>query len=364
MKKYVLLNPGPVNITESVRKALIGQDICHREEEFSYLLQEIRRKILKIYNVDESVYTTIILISSGTGAVEASICSCIPEDKKLMVISNGVYGERMIKIANAYKIPVKAIIYKWGEKINLDEIEDILKSDKNSKIYAIAVVHHETTTGLLNPLDKIGKLAKKYNKILIVDGVSSFGGEEINFENWGIDIIAATVNKCIHAVPGCAFTVARKSLIDKMREIRPRSIYLHLLTYYELQEKGIPPFTPAIQVMYAFNQALNEFLEGGIKKRIEHYKKLSSLIRKKAKEIGLKFFLNEKEYSNTLTSFYLPDNISYEFLHNELKKRGFIIYAGQAGLKNKIFRIANMGNIKKKDIEKLFENIREIINNY
>jgi len=362
MKKYVLLNPGPVNITESVRKALVGEDICHREEEFSHLLQEIRRKILKIYNLDSKRYTTVILTSSGTGAVEASICSCVPEDKILFVISNGIYGERMIQIANAYKIPVKSVIYKWGEKINLSEIEDILKSDKDSKIYAIAIVHHETTTGLLNPLDKVGTLAKKYNKILIVDAVSSFGGEEINFDNWGIDVVSSTANKCIHSVPGCAFVILKNSLIDAMKDISPRNIYLNLLTYHNLQEKGIPPFTPAIQVMYAFNQALDEFLEEGIEGRVKRYKKLSLLARKKAKEIGLKMLLDEKDYSNTLTSFYLPDNISYEFLHDELKKRGFIIYAGQAGLKNKIFRIANMGNIKEEDIERLFENIYEIIN--
>jgi len=355
----ILLNPGPVNITDSVRSALLKEDICHREKEFSDLLKSIRNKLLKIYNLTSSDYTTVVLTCSGTGAVEASICSFVPKGKKILILSNGVYGERMVKIAKVHHINVASLICSWGEEIPLDRVEKLLKSDPD--IRAVGVVHHETTTGLLNPLEEISNVVKKFGKILIVDGVSSFAGEVIDFYNWDIDVLAATANKCIHGVPGCSFVIFKRKLLKLKENIPVRSIYFDIFQYHKSQEQGIPPFTPAIQVMYAFDQALDELLNEGVENRINRYKKLANLIRRKGKEIGLKLFLPEDKFSNTLTSFYLPNGISYEYLHDALKEYGFIIYAGQAGLKKKIFRIANMGEIKEEDIARFFSCIKKIL---
>ncbi len=360
MPKTILLNPGPVNIRESVRNALLKEDICHREEEFTLLLRSIRAKLLEVYNLDPKKYKVIILAGSGTAAIEASICSLVTQNKKFLVITNGVYGERMVEIARVYSIPTIKLSYEYGKRINIIEVEDILKKEALSMV---AVVHHETTTGILNPLEEIGTLLKEYpGKFFMVDGISSFGGEVLDFEGWGIGVLVGTANKCLQSVPGCSFVVARQDILEQARrEINPRSVYLNLLNYYHYQEEGTFPFTPPIQIMYALNQALDELLKEGIERRIERYRRLASMVRERAKGINLKTFLDGSLSSNILTSFHLPEGISYAYLHDVLKEKGFVIYAGQSGLSNKIFRIANMGEISESDIERLFEAIGEII---
>jgi len=356
--KYILFNPGPVNISERVRASLQKPDLCHREQEFSDLLQNIKKKLLKVYNLGEE-YTAVVLTGSGTAAVESAIVSLVPENGKLLILSNGVYGERISNITSVRGIAAKEIKLKWGEMINLTDVERELEEDK--AITTVAVVHHETTTGILNDIGSIGRLSKKYGKEMLVDAVSSFAGEEIKFNEWGVDICCGSSNKCIHGIPGAAFVIIKRNIIERQKSLKPRSVYLDLVNYYVSEEKGIPPFTPCIQVLYAFNEALNELLTNGVEARIRLYRGRANLIRQLAQRIGLKLYLPQDYYSNTLTSFHIPDRVTYETLHNKLKEHGYIIYAGQGGLQKNIFRIANMGEIMESDIERLFKLIGEII---
>lgn len=357
--KYVLFNPGPVNISERVRLSLNKIDLCHREEEFNALLQSIRQKLLCVYGLNDKKYASVVLTGSGTAAVEAAIASLCPLEGQILVVSNGIYGERIAKMASVNNIKIEEIRYQWGERIKINDLEK--KIIDNPQITAIAVVHHETTTGILNRLADIGKLAVRYNKEFFIDAVSSFGGEEIRFDEWGVDICCGTANKCIHGAPGASFVISKREIFERQRDAAPKSVYLDLVNCYYHEEKGIPPFTPCVQVMYAFEEALNELLEKGVEERIRLYQTRANLIRKLGKDIGLKPYLPFNEMCNTLTSFYLPSFITYEKLHDILKEQGYVIYAGQGGLYKNIFRIANLGEISLSDIEKLFEAIKEAI---
>ncbi|OGL81566.1 2-aminoethylphosphonate aminotransferase, partial [Candidatus Uhrbacteria bacterium RIFCSPLOWO2_01_FULL_47_24] len=252
-----------------------------------------------------------------------------------------------------------AVKHEWGAELNAQRIEESLQQD--TTITHVGVIHHETTTGRLNNLSMVGILAHRYGKILLVDGVSSFGGEELNFEEWNVGAIAATANKCLHGIPGISFVVARRELLDQT-DFQPRSVYLNLREYYRQQEGGGTPFTHSVQVLYALDEALKEFHEqGGWRARHEKYRQLAQSIRTRAQELGIKMYLEGGMLAVTLTALRLPANLSYQTLHDHLKAAGFVIYAGQGDAGKVMFRIANMGEIEKVDIDRLFLAIKELL---
>jgi 2-aminoethylphosphonate-pyruvate transaminase len=230
---------------------------------------------------------------------------------------------------------------------------------EDGSIEVIAMVHHETTTGLLNPLAEVALLAKKYNKRLVIDCISSLGGDEIDFGQYPIDFAVGTANKCIHGLPGVSFVFHRKKDLSRLQGIPARSVYFALAEHLKAQEQGDTLFTPAIQAHYALNTALEELLEETVEGRIKRYQEVAKHLRKGFKEIGLDFLIPESHQSNCLTALKLPDGISYDWLHGKLKENGFIIYAGQGLFDKKIFRIANMGNIQDLEFTRCLKILKE-----
>ncbi|ODS31169.1 MAG: aminotransferase [Candidatus Scalindua rubra] len=359
MKKTILLNPGPVCTSERVKNALLRGDMCHREKEFSVLLSNVRKKILHAFAPNGN-YTTTIITGSGTASLEAGVCSSVSEGKKILVINNGVYGDRISRIASAYKINKVELQYDWSKQPDIEQIENTVSKD--SDIEVVALVHHETTTGLLNPIYKIGEITKKYGRTFFLDSISGLGGEEIDLINDNVDICIGTANKCIQGLPGLSFVILKQDEVNRLRKIPPRSIYFNLISQLDEQEKkGECPFTPSVHTFFAFDEALDELLEESVHNRIKRYKKASTFLRKEFKILNLKFLLPDEFLSNTITALYLPKNMTYAHLHDCLKESGFIIYAGQERLNEKIFRIANMGEISMSDLEALIRNLEEVV---
>ncbi len=359
MKKMVLLNPGPVCTSERVRNSLLKGDMCHRESEFSTILGNTRKKILQAF-APNGDYTTAIITGSGTASLEAGICSSVGEGKKILIINNGVYGERISRIASAYKFNIVELKYDWCERPDTKEIEDTISKDQDIEV--VAMVHHETTTGLINPIHNVGAITKKYGRTFFLDSISGLGGEEIDLVNDNVDICICTANKCIQGLPGLSFVLLKQKEVKRMRDIPPRSLYFNVISQLDEQEnKGECPFTPSVHTFYAFEEALDELLEEGVEGRLDRYKKASSYLRKESKRLGLKLLLPEEFLSNTITALYLPENMTYAHLHDSLKERGFIIYAGQGELNKTIFRIANMGELTMEDLEALINNLREVL---
>lgn len=355
----ILLNPGPVNLSERVRAALLRPDICHREPEFFTLQNEIRRGLLQVYDLDGDAWASVLLTGSGTAAVEAMIATLAPSDSTLMVIENGVYGERLTAIARAYGLAPLAVTHEWSRPIDLAAVESKIAS--NDGLSHIAVVHHETTTGRLNQLDRLAGLCKAHGLELLIDAVSSFGAEAIDFEAWPVAACAATANKCLHSIPGTAFVIVRRQALRDTKASR-RSVYLDLRAYCEAQDEDGTPFTQSIQSYYALGEALDEFFEqGGWRQRHAHYHALAEQVREGLFEFGVAPLLPAEASSVVLRAYHLPAEMDYAGLHDQLKARGFVIYAGQGALSRRIFRISTMGDIGAADMHRFLAAMGQIL---
>ncbi|MEM6998906.1 MAG: 2-aminoethylphosphonate aminotransferase [Pseudomonadota bacterium] len=358
----ILLNPGPVVLSERVRQALLKPDLCHREQEFIDLQNNIRTKLLDVYQLPADKWAGIVFTGSGTSAMEAMMTSLIPAHGKVLIIENGVYGERLTKIAKIHEIDHVALHHEWGDEIDLQKFEGELQYHK--EISHIAVVHHETTTGRLNNIDAIVELCNKHgNAQILLDAVSSFAAEEIKFDEWNIAGCAATANKCCHAVPGTSFVIANRDAIEQMSATPARTLYLDLISYLNAQDNGGTPFTQSIQTFYALDEALNELKDNdGWQKRHEQYWQRMNIVRDGLEKLNIKPYIDKEVCSSVLNAFHLPDGISYETLHDKLKAAGFVIYAGQGGFVKSLFRISCMGEITESDMERFVEEMGKIIN--
>ena len=353
---YILLNPGPVNITHRVRSALLKPDLCHREHEFSQLLQNIREKLIKLLCNNSPQFTAVLFTGSGTAALEAAIANSVDDYHSLLIINNGVYGERIKNIAQAYGLRFVELSCDWSAKPSLSDIEHAI--NKDDSISAIAMVHHETTTGLLNPVKDVGAIARINKKRFVVDSISGLGGEKFDIENSNVSLVISTANKCIHGLPGVSFIIIKEDYLSEMSHFPERNLYLNIVNSHLLQVKGETPFTPAVQIMYALEEALLELEEEGLENRIACYKMRSELIRTEITRLGIKPYIPIENMSNSISSFLLPAGKSYENMHDYLKQRGIIIYAGQGDLYGKIFRIANMGDISINDIQQFLSHLK------
>ncbi len=348
--KTILLNPGPVTLSDGVRQALMGPDTCHREVEFADLTKTVIHKLLGVYAL-ESSYTARVLTGSGSSAVEAMLATLVAPGDRPLVLCNGVYGERMANMLARQGKQAEVVRGDWLAPIELQALETRLESDPT--ITQIITVHNETTTGRLNDIGKIAAIAKPRGLPLLLDAVSSFGGEEIDFIGWGIAACAATANKCLHGVPGISFVVAQESLLAAAEGNAP-GLYLDLTAYRGQVGDGYSPFTQSVQVLFALNQALDELAaSGGWLQRRASYRARSESIRAQARALEIEPLIDPTESSSMITAFKLPTGLSYPILHDRMKQAGFIIYAGQGDLSKSMFRIANMGEIGPDDLARL-----------
>src|SRR5262245_43200919 len=346
-----LLNPGPVTLTPRVRAALTGVDLCHREPEFAALQTEIRQRLINVYPQAAQDYTALLLAGSGTAAVEAMVGSFVPRQGHALVVANGVYGERMAAMLAAQGKTAHITRAAWTEPMNMVAAEQLLTTE--SRITHVLAVQHETTTGRLNDLAALGALCRRFDKPLLLDAVSSFGAEELDFENWNLAACAATANKCLHGAPGVSFALARRDALGA--ESGAPSLYLDLFRYYAEQEKGSTPFTMPVQVCYALAEALRELEDaGGWRARRAHYAALSDQVFAGLQAQGVEPLLDiAAPSSSAMTAYRVPAEMDYVSLHAALKTVGFVIYAGQGQFQNEIFRIAVMGDLAASDIERL-----------
>ena len=355
----ILLNPGPVVLSERVRKALLRPDLCHREAEFSALQNKLRAGLLEVYQLDPADWAAVLLTGSGTAALEAMLTSLAPPSGRVLILANGVYGERLARIAEIHHIDHAVLWHEWGEALRLERLEAELAG---GGVARVAVVQHETTTGRLNDIERIAGLCARYGDVpLFLDGVSSFGAERIEFERWNIAATAATANKCLHGVPGLSFVITRRRALPGAAA-PARTLYLDLAAWLKAQDAHSTPFTPCVQVCYALAEALDELREaGGWRRRQARYRRLMEQTRAGLRGLGIRPLLPKEDGSCVLSAFHLPPGLGYQALHDRLKAAGFIIYAGQGAFAKSLFRIACMGEIKTADIERLIAEVGKIM---
>ncbi len=352
----LLLNPGPVTLTERVRRSLLQPDLCHRESEFFDLQDEARSRLLGAYRIPAEEWTGVLLSASGTAAVESMLAALVPANGRLLIIENGVYGERMAQICAQYGISHERLIGEWMQAPDWAAVSARMDAAKATRPFThAAIVHHETTTGRLNDLRALCELCRARGIGVLADCVSSFGAEDIDFSDPALHAVAAAANKCLHGVPGAAFVIARRAALETATS---RTYYLDLTRLARLQDQRNTPFTPAIQAYYALVEALREYEEeGGRPARYARYAALAEQARAGLATLGIAAVLAPHESSVVLRAYRLPSGVTYPALHDSLKADGFVIYAGQGGLSTSLFRISTMGAMGATDIDRLVDSV-------
>jgi len=358
-KRNILLNPGPATTTDSVKMAQVVPDICPREKEFGDLMEYVSVQLTTIVT-DSDEYTSILFGGSGTAVIESILTSVIPQEKSVLIVNNGAYGKRMCQIASRFNVNFVEFQSSSIEPIELQKLQDLLKSNNN--ISHLALIHNETTTGLLNNLDDIGVLCKKYDVQLIVDAMSSYAAIPIDMKKQNISYLAASSNKNIQGMAGVGFVIAKKSLFKILKDIKPRSFYLSLYEQYEnfVKTKQMR-FTPPVQVLYALKQAIVEAKNEGIENRYLRYSKSWELLTNTLKDIGLKYLVEDKNHSKIITSIHIPNGIDFNEMHDYFYEKGFTIYPGKVA-EFDTFRIANIGEIDSGDIQTFLNLLKKYLN--
>ena len=346
-QRNVLLNPGPATTTHSVKMAQVIPDICPREYEFGDLMEFVSTELTKIVAKPKK-YTTVLFGGSGTAVVEAVLTSVVPHNKQLLIVNNGAYGKRMCQICESYGMDYIEFESSPIEPIDLKKLKKVIKANKN--ISHLAMIHNETTTGLLNSLDDFGALAKKYNLELIVDAMSSYAALPINMKKQNIAYLCASSNKNIQGMAGVGFVIAKTKTFKKLKEIKARNFYLNLSAQYENFIKSHQMrFTPPVQTLYALKQAIIEAKEEGIVNRHRRYSESWRILTDELKNMGLKYLVNDEFHSKIITSIFIPDGVDFDEMHDYLYERGFTIYPGKVADFN-TFRVANIGEINSDDM--------------
>lgn len=354
----VLLNPGPSCTSERVRAALTRGDMCHRESEFTEVLQSIRSRLPGSLNLPD--HEAILTTGSGTSGMEMAVISSVRKGKEILVVNNGVYGDRLRKIAEAHQIPVTEVVGDWFVPIDVAAVEEALAGNPN--IDAVAAVHHETTTGVINPIQEIGELAKRHGALFVLDSISGTAIEDADLGEAFADIVCGTANKGLHGLPGMSFILASPAAVERLYEVPVRSLYLNAATYLDGQRKGDVPFTPAVQICFAFDEAISEYLDnGGFEGRTKLYRERAAYVREGFAKLGLAMPIAPEHRANTVNLLHLPEGVTYQQLHDELKDAGFVIYAGQGKLAEEYFRICTMGEIAWQDLERLIATLDEVL---
>lgn len=354
---YLLLTPGPLTTSRTVREAMLV-DLSTWDVDYNSIVERVRAGIVALATPDDG-YTCTLVQGSGTFGVEATFGSAIPTDGKVAIINNGAYGKRMVEIADRLGIARVELDHEETEPPDLDRLRAVCESD--AAITHVAMAHCETTTGMLNPAEAVGRIARQFGKRYILDAMSSFGGVPMTMEGVGADFLISSANKCVQGVPGFAFVIARR---DEMQAIKGRARSLSLDLYDQWQEMeakgGKWRFTSPTHTVCAFAQALSELeQEGGVDARHRRYSENQRRLVEGMEQMGFQTLLPREWHSPIITSFVNPAHPRYTFaeFYDRLKAKRFVIYPGKVS-KADCFRVGTIGHVFPDDIATLLACIR------
>lgn len=357
-----LFSPGPIMVKENVRQALTHYDICHRGAEFEALFADTTAKINKLFKADDT-YRAMLISGSGTSSNETVLSSIFNKGEKVMLIRNGVFGERLLEIIQKYEIPLVDCEFLWAESPSLDKVEEMLAA--NPDVKTVAMVFHETSTGMINPVKEVGQIAKKYNKWFFVDCVSAAAGEIIDVVDFNITFATSVGGKCLGAYPGSAYICGKIDALETLTPEMGRNVYLNLAKHYiSAKTKNQTPNTPNVNLFWALNTALDNVLaDGGVEARVARYKECASILRQGMKDMGLKLLLDdESKMANTVTSVFLPEGKDLKKFLVEMEEKGYVVYSGKGKYEEMgMFQVANMGEIYPEDCREFLEVLKSCI---
>ncbi len=357
---YTLMNPGPVLTTAKVKSALVHHDICHRDEEFPKVVRRLRRKLRRVFQGGPE-HEVVVLTGSGTSGMEAAIASSVPQDKKVLVVANGAFGERFMEIAKLHRLNLVPLHYPWGTLVDPADVERMLVEDPD--IAVVAMCHHETSVGLLNPITEVGEIVRRHDRLFVVDSVASLGAEDLDVQRDKIDICVSSANKALHAISGLAVACVSRRAWDRIEDVPARVYYLNLKRYRDYAvEKEETPFTPAVSSFFALDAAVDEILSDGLEARWATYRRRNQRIRSVlVSRFGLKPLTDTGYESATINCVEVPDYISFAELYDEMKRRGYLIYNSKEHLKDRYFQVANMGDLSDETIDAFLGSLEMVL---
>ncbi|WP_342513801.1 2-aminoethylphosphonate--pyruvate transaminase [Sporosarcina sp. FSL K6-1522] len=357
MNTYKLLTPGPLTTTTTVKQEML-LDRCTWEDDYKEITQKIRTQLLELAHVTEEQYTTVLMQGSGSFVVESVLTTAIAKEDKVLIVTNGAYGKRIVQMAQYIGLNYVEYSVAYDEYPVESELNCLLEVDPS--ITHIAMVHCETTTGMLNPIEMIAAVAKAHNKTLIIDAMSSFGGIDINVAELGIDYLVSSANKCIQGVPGFGFVIAK---LEKLLtcEGNARSLSLDLYDQWkEMNKDGKWRYTSPTHVVAAFAKAVEELLaEGGIPARCARYQRNNELLRQRLAQVDMHAYISIEKQSPIITTFLFPYKaFNFADFYAFIKERGYVIYPGKLTDVD-TFRIGNIGEIYEEDIIELCDIVED-----
>lgn len=356
----LLFTPGPLTTSLSVKQAML-RDAGSWHTDFNAVVASVRERLLALAGLARADgWEVVLLQGSGTFGVEAVFQTCVPPNGKVAVLTNGAYGERIVQMLEYARIPHVALRTAEQAPANPGILDAVLTTDPD--ITHVALVHCETTTGILNPLEAIGRVARRHGKVFVVDAMSSFAGTPIDFATAEIDFLISSANKCVEGVPGFSFVFAKRALL-LASEGWARSLSLDLLGQLKGFEKnGQFRYTPPTHVILAFDQALRELeAEGGISARSERYRRNHATLLAGMARLGFQPLLPAPLQSHIITAFRYPaPDFDFATFYRRLAERGFIIYPGKLTQVD-TFRIGNIGRLLPTDLQQLVAAIQEVL---
>lgn len=354
VKRNVLLNPGPATTTDTVKYAQVVPDICPREKEFGQIMAEIGDDLVKIVHGDLNKYTAVLFTGSGTINIDSCVSSLVPEGKKILVLNNGAYSARAAEVAEYYHMDNINLKMDITRPIDLEMAEEAIKADPD--IAVVYCCHHETGTGVLNPIREIGALAHKYDKTMVVDTTSTYAMIPIDMDKDNMDFIMASAQKGLMSMTGLSFVIGNTAKIEESKTFPTRSYYTNLFMQYDfIKNKGEMHFTPPVQTCYATRQAIKEYWEVGEEAKWARHQSLWEAIYKGLDKLGFKTIIPREMQSKLVVSVLYPDDPNFDFqtIHDYVYERGFTIYPGKVS-DLATFRLCALGTIVPEDVDDFF----------
>lgn len=358
MKLYKLFTPGPIDVPEDILRETAKPLIYHREDKFKTFLLDITTALRKVLFTNNEIH---FLTASGTGGMETAFVNILSSTDTPVIVSCGKFGERWIEICRNYRIQPVVVEAEYGRAVPVEAVEQSLKKVGSPTVVFANLT--ETSTGVVSDIKAYGEICRRYDSLLVVDGIAGLGADYCPQDEWHIDLLIGASQKALMAPPGISFVSISPRAHDKIKRSDLPKYYFHIDAYEKFLEKGQTPWTPAITIMYGLQKGLNKIIREGVKPMFKRHARIADYVRKRVKKMGLEIF--PERPSNALTVMKMPPNINSTDIIREIKEKHLILFAnGQGEMRGKILRIGHMGNYTIAKVSKAVDILERVFKNW